>query len=58
MRVMPWTEKMLRKVLKIDEVLTPRKVYLLKLSVISGFSNTLYDKNAKKAGTGNEQKTF
>ena len=49
---------MLRKVLKIDEVFTPRKVYLLKLSVISGFSNTLYDKNTKKAATGNEEKTF
>ena len=41
-----------------SKVLTPLKIYRLKSSVVSGFSNILYGVKQKPGNVGNQQKAF
>ena len=41
-----------------SKVLTPLKIYRLKFSVVSGFSNILYGVKQKPGNAENQQKAF
>ena len=62
LRIVPWTYKMLWKVLEIRQIVLMSRKMTWKFSVDSGFSNMLeyfeYGKNRKPGNAESEQKAF